>query len=101
MTKKEAKRLSLLKWQMIIDNNGRNNINYPDELMELKAYCGYCEKYNTYTQYVSEAEHKYCQKCPIYFDNKHCMSKGHPYLYWGLYRTKKTAQKVYNLIKKS
>ena len=50
----EAKRLSMIKWQMIVDNNG-NKLKYTDmplEVRTLNSSCGFCARSNKKHFYV-------------------------------------------------
>lgn len=42
---KEAKRLSIIKWEAIVNSNGIIK-NLPIEVENLIAKCGFCERYN-------------------------------------------------------
>jgi len=88
LTKKQAKELSVKKWEYIVNNDGRDYgllKKYP-ELDNLQSSCGYCEKY-------------LCDDCPI--NNgflSGCVSKNHPYYKWTKNYTKANAQRMLNLI---
>ena len=100
MTKREAKRLSVLKWKIIVSKDGAcNAYDLPDEVKELRAYCGYCEKYQRDPDYT-------CGKCPLNLDHVGfgdigCHQPGHPWDAWVEKGTKENAQKVLDLIKQS
>ena len=93
LTKKQAKELSIKKWEYIVGNDGRQDINglidkHP-ELEHLEAHCGYCEKY-----------HDNLEKCPIFL-NSCCGGRSHPWNIWSDNHTEANAQKVLDLIKES
>ena len=95
LTKKQAKELSIKKWEYIVGNNGKEDglIKACPELEKLIAHCGYCEIYIA------------CDKCPIYFKKGEfrygCGSELHPWDKWSCYHTKSNAQRVLDLIKQS
>lgn len=94
LTKKEAKRLSILKWEFIVGNGGDYDsyIVLPVEVQPLIGECGYCEKYNPFQ----------CIGCPLNLpDIGYCRSDEHPFNVWSNNSTPKTAQAVLDLIKKS
>ena len=91
LTKKEAKRLSILKWEFIIANGG-NYYAYelPEELRDLLAECGYCHKYDD------------CKKCPLYLDESiNCDHSEHPWKIWVNNSTVENAQAMLDLILKT
>ena len=47
LTKKRAIRLSILKWEWIVENDGCQNglSKHIPELAKLKSHCGLCELY--------------------------------------------------------
>ncbi len=92
LTKKEAKRLSILKWEFIIKNGGdyKLTLELPKEIHHLDANCGYCEKY------------KDCTKCPLFLgDTSDCADLGHPWKKWANNSTVKNAQAMLDLILKT
>ncbi len=93
MTKKEAKRLSILKWEFIVKNDGDYKLcKLPEELRNLESQCGFCEKYYK----------KDCDGCPINnTDIGKCWYDKHPYSTWYHNRTVSNAQIMLDLIKKS
>lgn len=107
MTKKEAKRLSVLKWQYIVDNDGiEYGVHFKVEgLLGLQSNCGLCDKY----QDTASKSLKYCAKCPIRLKvkdyssigNTGCWQDSHPYKIWSYNATKENAQAVLDLILKS
>ncbi len=90
LTKKEAKRLSILKWEFIIANGGRYQFReLPEELRLLTAECGYCEKYWG----------SHCDVCPVYITGIGCCTGDkHPWSIWHENRTVKNAQAMLDLI---
>jgi len=89
LTKKQAKDLSIKKWEYIIKNNGDGFgllIEIP-ELNKLKYNCGFCEKYI----YSTGGQLIYCRKCPIRpklkdYNNDYnsgCLQDVHFYKRWG------------------
>lgn len=92
LTKKQAKELSIKKWEYIVGNKGNSNgltDKYP-ELKELAAECGYCEK--------SPLD---CEGCPLNLKGIVCTNKSHPWAKWSYNRTIANAQKVLDLIRES
>lgn len=108
LTKEKAKELSILKWKLIIKNDGKLPINLFDEypeLEKLRHYCGYCELYfKTHNKMLSS-----CVKCPINpnikdyndLEQSGCAQKIHPFHIWWVNSTKENAQAVLDLIEKS
>ena len=91
LTEKEAKQLSIIKWEFIIANGGRYQIHeLPKELRPLTAECGYCEKYGIG-----------CDGCPLYLGGKNCGDDGHLWLIWYNDKTVKNAQAMLDLILKT
>ena len=90
-TKKEAKRLSILKWEFIIANGGDYEPEeLPEELQGLVAQCGYCDKY------------EYCKDCPLYLrGTKDCGDDDHPWRTWHCNQTVENAQAMLDLILKT
>lgn len=99
LTKKQAKELSIKKWEYIVNNNGipAGLLDKYPELNELICYCGYCEKY--------ELENHECGNCPLFIKvdgiNHNCYADIHPWHKWYNNPTKTNAQKVLDLIKQS
>lgn len=94
LTKKEAKRLSILKWEFIVSNGGDYVFwdELPIEVQPLIAECGYCEKYH----------HVQCHRCPLNISDIGCCKiNEHPFSIWLNDPTPDTAQAVLDLIKKS
>lgn len=113
LTKKEAKELSIKKWEYIVEKKGAFPSNLTVMIPELKGLsysCGYCEKYlNTYGKTLDQ-----CEKCPLrpkikdYDDltNVGCCQAVHPFDKW--YNIEETspdalqyAKELLELIKKS
>lgn len=92
MTKKEAKRLCLLKWQIIIDNDGilNHKVGRNPELKNFPSYCAYCK-----------INRDNCSDCPLFIDEGNCQHPEHPYYKWVISPTKEAAQAVYDLILKT
>lgn len=99
LTKKEAKRLSILKWEYIVENNGSDDRlieEYP-ELDELTGNCGYCEIYNPFSE--NRITDNGCSPCPLVVNKHPCTTT--VWYVWIRKRNKKNAQAVLDLIKKS
>ncbi len=98
LTKKEAKRLSILKWEFIIANGGSyEKDELPTELLNIRSYCGFCEKYNK-----PKANGTYgCGKCPLIVDAYTCFDTGHPFSVWDYEQTVENAQAMLDLILKT
>ena len=94
LTKKQAKELSIKKWEYIVENGGSSHglIDALPELSGLLYECGYCEKYRD------------CGDCPISLKKgkfKYCCGNFlHPWTNWCDNPTKANAQRVLDLIKK-
>ncbi len=100
MTKREAKRLSILKWKAIINNNG--GLTDVPETSDFPYGCAYCEKYLHSPGKVLE----YCSKCPMILTTHRkgkygCCQSKHPYMIWTKNENVKNAQAVLDLIRKS
>ena len=54
----EAKRLSIIKWEAIVNANG-NKCDLPEEVENLNGKCGFCERYNAQIGNY----HKNCPQC--------------------------------------
>jgi len=92
----EAKRLSIKKWEMIVANGGKLEINVliDSELRELICYCGFCHR------------HSYnCTPCELNqerFGSTFCLGCkriNHPFMRWNMDNTTENAQAVLDLIK--
>jgi hypothetical protein len=101
LTRKEAFRLSILKWELTVYNDGEESIPEEVKSLNLLADCGLCEKY----LYTKNTVLRKCAKCPIrprikdYNDlsGMGCCQRVHPFMIWD--GTKETALKVLELIK--
>jgi len=109
MNKKEAKELCILKWEYIVKCGGDYDpwdlLSEHPQLKSLTNHCAYCKLYfSTRTKTLLN-----CGKCPIRLkikdyndlDEAGCGQENHPFNKWFNYRTKKSAQAVLDLIKKS
>jgi len=90
----EAKRLSILKWECIIQNNGlQYPIKWPPEIKDLNCKCGFCERWD----FPSEDS---CTQCELALAmGVDCPDESSPYHIWSEASTKETAQAVLNMIK--
>ena len=99
LTHEEAKRLSILKWEAIVKNNGSSE-HLPEILASLLSECGYCEKYR-------DKWNRNCGKCPLNLKGNltefsmGCLVPGHPWNIWADNKTKENAQAVLDLILKT
>jgi hypothetical protein len=101
LTRKEAFRLSILKWEYIVENDGQDVIPGEVESLDMIGNCALCEKYLHTTDTVL----RQCAECPIRPDIKDydelggmgCRQEVHPFQIWDY--TKETAIKVLELIK--
>lgn len=57
---KEAKRLALIKWELIVANKGNSDIEEPEEIKYLIHSCGFCQRYRTGSGKYTRSE---CEKC--------------------------------------
>ena len=78
LTLKEAKRLSILKWELIVNNKGcLGSIEDHNELKDLFNQCGFCEKY------LDNSANPYCGECPLVIEGiGWCDSDEHPFSQW-------------------
>lgn len=93
LTKKQAKALSIKKWEIIIEKGGDyTSEDLPREILKLSNHCGYCEKHFAAG----------CIACPLSISMiGDCNDIGHPWNTWSKDMTLKNAQVVLDLIKKS
>ena len=88
ITLKEAKRLSILKWEMVVKGKIDNVCEQP-ELMKLKHYCGFCELFWD----------EQCKGCPLFIDDKmSCNHHDHPFNKWAHGEDIYHAKDVLNLV---
>jgi hypothetical protein len=100
MDLKEAKQLSILKWELIVANDGKmmHRFRFPKEIQELKALCGFCH-------YQCERKDVFsiCDGCKFMeANNASCVddySENDIYTTWRMRTTKENAEAVLNLIK--
>jgi hypothetical protein len=94
LTRKQAFELSIEKWRMIVENNGKDLEEYPPYMAELISNCGLCEKYFEWL------EGRHCKKCPIRLNNEGdgCGDGANIFQTWYKNQTKTTAQAVLDLI---
>jgi len=94
LTKKQAKELSIKKWEYIVSNNGdcEGLLDKYPELKNLRADCGYCEKY-------WKAFGGCGGRCPLNLKGITCSDEPHPWIEWVNNPTKANAQKVLALIR--
>jgi len=103
MTKNEAKKLCILKWEYIVNNDGSDVglIYKHPELDNFSNNCAYCDKYIDTRSITIE----YCFKCPIRIKNRNnsisCFNLNHPHNIWDNNETKENAQAVLDMIIKS
>lgn len=83
----EAKRLSLIKFRLIIDNEGKLPDEFPDELKYLKNYCGFCERWNVYNQKRGKEMCCGCEFAKV--QGRSCLS------FYSLYQQFNTASNCY------
>jgi len=90
MTKAEAKKLCVKKWEWLVKNFNEPNADMDIDIPEIKdfnAHCAYCEKY----QIDGKPD---CIKCPIvktFGIDENCFMAGSTFAksYWSLKETKK------------
>jgi len=90
----EAKRLSIIKWELIVENNGSPEIDYPEEVSVLIHDCGFCERWRPHKSGCEKCE---CAKVL----GGACNSMGGRDLFaiWSKNQTKENAQAVLDAIK--
>jgi len=85
----EAKRLSIKKWQKHVNCNGFDiYIETDEELGKLCCTCGFCERWQMR-----------CQYCEFGKVAGKCSSADSLHAEWCMYNTKKSAQKILDVIK--
>jgi len=83
---KEAKRLSLIKWE-----DRKIGIKDYTEIGELRAHCGFCERYKNY---------KNCRRCEFgKVAGICCLDDGNLYSKWAKNRDSEGCQKIIDAIK--
>jgi len=89
---KEAKRLSILKWEHIVKANGANC--YPLECANLKCHCGFCERWDW------QGEQKICEtQCELGMQIGVCCDNDSLYDKWNGDECVETAQAMLDAIK--
>jgi len=81
MTFEEAKQLSILKWEYLVEHPKTELDDIPYRIPQLRQilhHCGFCHLY------FQETENGYCKKCPLaigYDVSKHpaCAQQHHPF----------------------
>ena len=93
----EAKRLSLIKWELIVENNGSSSIQYPEELLYLPYRCGFCKRWSEKGYFGT----KDCSRCECAKALKGICSEDQESIYtkWQYRSTKENAQAVLDAIK--
>jgi hypothetical protein len=104
LTLKHALKLSIAKWQHIVENNG-DDWSLLEELPELKdliCECGLCEKYSQ----KSRGKFNHCYGCPLIimsdnynYEKQGCVQDNHPFSNWASNQTKENAQKLLTALK--
>lgn len=62
----EAKRLSLIKWNHIVNNNGYcNSLCLPDEVINLAYQCGFCERHRKEDFQLEDFKYHQCDPCEL------------------------------------
>jgi len=87
----EAKRLSIIKWELYVNHNGYTS-NLPTELDELQSNCGLCELHKTKFWHD-------CDECELSIAGQACYKKDSLYNLWLENRSKQNAKNVLNFIK--
>ena len=107
LTRKEAFKLSIEKWEMIVAADGEHTKGVCKRFEHLRAECGLCEKYSE----TKGEKLVCCEKCPIRpkikdydkdpdaYEWAGCTQDSHPFYVWDKEKTKKNAQAVLDLIK--
>jgi len=86
LTRKKAFELSIKKWELIVENDGKNLDVWPKDLDSIMSHCGLCQFYG-------------CKDCPLNLDGLCCVNWPHPWSIWRNDQTKENAQAVLELIK--
>ena len=107
ITKQEAIKLSLIKWEYIVNNDGSIGglTDHHPELDNLLGLCGLCEYYedlailsNISDEFSLNRKTK-CSFCDLAKLNTSCFDDDSYFQIWNRHRTKENAQDVLNLIK--
>lgn len=103
MELKKAYELALLKWQMIIDNDGETPVdlfNAHEDLSKLKSksYCSYCALYFDTTTNCAGCPIRIRPVCRMDFYCSSCNVNGHPFSLWRTKKDRETAQAVLDFI---
>jgi hypothetical protein len=101
ISKLQAHRYSVMKWESIVATNGHFKASLSTHLSKLKFFCGYCEKYWDTPHSILK-----CVNCPLNIitdipDSTYygaCQKEGHPFDAWCENKTRETAQAVLDLI---
>jgi hypothetical protein len=106
MTKAEAKKWCIAKWEYIVENNG-NEMGLEDAIPELDRFnseCAYCEKYRKIDGKISLEKDlkKECTKCPLLKIKKGwCFGENSLFSTWDDTPTEQNAQKMLDAIRRS
>ena len=98
ITREEAIRLSKVKWQYIVDNDGLDfglTEAHP-ELSALLSTCGLCHYHRDGT--LDNACDAVGGMCPLAQGRPRCYHANSPFLTWAHRKTKENAQRVLDLI---
>lgn len=74
-TKKELYGYSIIKWELIIKNDGNHTLLFPQVLRCLRSGCGFCEYYITFDECPSGIPIKSCGECPLKTAGLRCCSE--------------------------
>ena len=91
----EAKRLSIIKWEAHVAAGGCCD-SLPKEVLLLKGYCGFCERWRRNS---TEFEITGCQPCELAQITGGCFSETSTYDYWCETSKLEYAQKMLDAIK--
>ena len=84
---KEAKRLSIIKWEAHVKAGG-DEWHYPSEIRSLCCHCGFCERWNME-----------CEQCEFGKIAGDCTKNSSLYSLWCYDRNIENAQSILNIIK--
>lgn len=104
MTKAQAKKWCVKKWQFFVDNPKCENYELREQIPELREFfcnCAYCSRYKDSIESDTP-----CSKCPLYkLEKVSCMDMRSPYDKWAKAKTLRSkklwAKRILEDIKRS
>jgi len=84
----EAKRLSIIKWEAIIEQEGIL-INVPEEIKGLRSHCGFCQRHMIFNDPIND---KNCINCELGKIAMPCTQENSVYDLW--YQANRRTNKI-------